>query len=192
MLQKIYDCTLILWAPHLQGAPLPINTRPLSGVTRDEIKLLASIHGADRITNIVARGEGEVMMLVPNEHGKTVLVPVKSQMDEYKRLAAKYDTKAAVNEAQTGRFRVEKCFNVKLDDFDDLMETLDAAETLEAQLNAAEAKAAAQGASTDEVVGLPADASGEEADLPVEKTETKTTSMFSGMFDKSQTANQPK
>lgn len=156
MLQKAFKCFLILHAPQLGGSKLPINKLPLSPVTMPELKLLAFMHGQDSVVDIEYINMQEFSYCEP---GKVEAVVVASEMDEYRRLATKYDVKSSVRPETTGRYKVEKCFRVKLDDFDDLMGRIDDAVTLESQIARAEAKAFAQTQNAaEQVSGVVADA----------------------------------
>lgn len=117
--QKTYDCIF------RHGGSL-LHSMPLQGVTRDELKLLAYVHGQDSVTAIAFKGERQMFMFVraPEGHkkeGQEVEMPVLSQEEEYKRLARKYDTLSDLDGIGRGRRYVESCFKVRLDDMDDGM-----------------------------------------------------------------------
>ena len=53
------------------------------------------------------------------KEGQEVMVPVRSQMEEYVRIAKKYDMASELIGLGKSRQRVEECFKTRLDDFDD-------------------------------------------------------------------------
>lgn len=126
-LQKTYSCQV-----RLLGAIT--NTVPLEGVTRDELKLLAYIHGAEALANVEYLGMRPVLTFNPDEGSP---VYVESQMDEYRRLARKYDT--IVNSGR-GKAAVEKCFGVQLLDFDAILDKESPIDVAERQAAEAEAR----------------------------------------------------
>lgn len=85
-----------------------LHTVPRVHVTEMELKLLRHLHGADAVVDVKAAGETEV-----------------SERQELVRLARRYGPSendpnyADENARRTGRQLVERCFGVKLDDFDD-------------------------------------------------------------------------
>ncbi len=85
-----------------------LHTVPRFLVTEMELKLLRHIHGSDAVVDIKPAGETEV-----------------SERQELVRLARRYGPSendpnfADENQRRTGRQLVERCFGVKLDDFDD-------------------------------------------------------------------------
>lgn len=120
--QKCYD---VMLAVTRTPGGIPMHTVPMSGITRDELKYLAFVHGGDSIvqTSIKFVGEKVVEMAVradagPKE-GQEILVPVTSQMQEFVRIAKKYDMTSELIGLGKSRQRVEECFKVRLDDFDD-------------------------------------------------------------------------
>lgn len=131
-LQKTYSCTL-----RFLGSI--INNVPLTGLTREELTLLAYLHGNEAVADIAYTGMKPVLTFNPDEGAPEY---VASQMDEYRRLARKYDT--IVNSGR-GKAAVEKCFSIQLIDFDSIVDEVDAANsidraTLEAERKAAEAE----------------------------------------------------
>lgn len=129
--QKIYNCTL-----RFKGEML--HSVPLERVTRDELKLLAFMHGPESIppAEIVPLGT-EVVLDHEDEHGEKHYV--QSQVGEYLRLARKYDSR--VNSGR-GRINVEKCFNTTLVDFGAVIEAVDPIAAIDRAADAADAKAA--------------------------------------------------
>jgi len=120
--QKTYDVSLALERT-VGGQPL--HTVPMTGITRDELKFLAFVHGGDSIVQNTIKFVGEKVverseraMSGPKE-GQEVFVPVRSQMEEYVRIAKKYDMTSELIGLGNSRKRVEECFKVRLDDFDD-------------------------------------------------------------------------
>lgn len=118
-LQKTYDCVF------RHGGNL-FHSMPLSGVTRDELKLLVFIHGRASVdpSSVRYAGERQVTMRVraPDGHdreGQEIEVPVLSQEDEYRRLSMKFDVFSDLDGIGRGRRYVEDCFKVRLDDFGD-------------------------------------------------------------------------
>lgn len=126
-----------------------LHTMPLHNLTREEVKLLAFIHGGDAVdtASIKFTGQRQITMHVraPEGHerqGQEIEVPVLSQMDEYKRLALKYDVFSDLDGIGRGRRYVEECFGVRLDNMDDsIFEEVDPIAAAEAAMAAAEAKA---------------------------------------------------
>lgn len=130
MKQKTYDCTLrFLGQIHHQ--------LPLEGVTRHELQLLAFMHGGESIVDVKFAGEREVFL--PLIEGQTEAKLVRSEMDEFKRLARKYDN--LVNPGR-GKKAVEECFHTRIDDFEEFVKEVDAREAALAAADAAEAEAA--------------------------------------------------
>lgn len=116
--QKTYD---VLFAVTQDVSGRPLHTIPLKGVTRDELKYLAFTHGATSIVSggITFVGEAVVFASGRGEDGKETLIPVRSQMEEYIRIAKKYDMTSELIGVGKSRDRVEECFKVRLDEFDD-------------------------------------------------------------------------
>lgn len=135
MEQKTYSCVV-----RLKG---DLNhTIPLELVTLDELKLLAFIHGPAAVPLSEVRSKGVAKIIMETAEDGTVAY-VMSQMQEYIRLARKYDD--IVNSGR-GRKKVEDCFKTRLDDFDAIIAELDplaAMENVAAQADAAAALEAA-------------------------------------------------
>ena len=110
--QKTYSCEL-----RFRGNQLM--TVALSPVTRHELKMLAYIHGAEAIPPQGIKFLGEAEILNPHKPGDDKVV--RSEMEELKRLAKKYDVLADLEGVNRGRRNVEACFNTTLDDFEDVM-----------------------------------------------------------------------
>lgn len=119
MKQKMYDCTL-----RFRGEV--IHTLPLERVTKDELRLLAFMHGAESVVELRYKGEGEIE-------------GIKDQMDEYRRLARKYDT--IVNSGR-GKKWVEECFKTSITDFDSVIDDVAPQDAVAAAAEAAEKEAA--------------------------------------------------
>lgn len=130
--QRIFSCEI-----RLQGSIN--NTVVLGSVTRDELKLLAYLHGAEALPadKIKYLGMFPVPTFNPDEGAPQY---VASQDDEYRRLARKYDS--LVNTGR-GKEAVEKCFNVHLIDFDAIIDAVDPRDAADAAIAEAEARAAA-------------------------------------------------
>lgn len=121
--QKVYDVAIALTRT-VGGQPL--HTVPLTGITKDELKFLSFVHGGDAIVpnTIKYRGEQVVMMSAragedSEKRGQEIQVPVQSQMQEYVRIVRKYDMNSELVGLGKARDRVEACFRVRLDDFDE-------------------------------------------------------------------------
>lgn len=126
-LQRTYSCLL-----RLRG---DMNTSiPLSPVTKDELKLLAFLHGAEAVTEIKYLGTAAIPEWNPDEGAPKY---VQGQDGEYRRLARKYDN--IVNSGR-GKMAVEKCFNTHLIDFDAIVEAVNPVDAIERQAAEAEAK----------------------------------------------------
>lgn len=130
MKQKIYNCML-----RFKGAIL--HQLPVNGATMAELKLLAFMHGDGAIADLKFVGMQEVYFPKGEAEEKPRLV--ESEMDEYKRLALKYEH--IVNPGR-GRKAVETCFSVRLEDFDAMVAEVDARDAVAQAAEAAEAKAA--------------------------------------------------
>jgi hypothetical protein len=111
-----------------------LNTVPLECVTRDELTLIAYIHGHEALADVRYLGQRQVPTFNPDEGAPEF---VGSQDAEYRRLARKYDT--IVNSGR-GKAAVEKCFNVQLIDFDAVVSAVSAADEAERMAAEAEAK----------------------------------------------------
>lgn len=130
MEQKVYDATLRFKGDiHHQ--------LPLSRVTKHELQLLAFMHGAAAIAEVKYVGKEVVYLPIPE--GATVAEAVVTEMGEFKRLAQKYDD--IVNPGR-GRKAVEACFHTRLEDFDAVVDEVDAREAVMRAAEEAEAKAA--------------------------------------------------
>lgn len=120
--QKTYDVVLAV-TKDVSGRAL--HTIPLSAITKDELKYLAFVHGGDAIVPGTIRFIGERVVEHPvraadgPKEGQEVMVPVRSQMEEYVRISKKYDMTSELIGLGKSRQRVEECFKVRLDDFDD-------------------------------------------------------------------------
>lgn len=133
MKQKVYKCVI-----RLRGEL--INTVPLEGVTKDELRLLAFIHGTEAIPSSELKylGEQEVFYEeASTDDGAVMKRMVESQMDEYRRLARKYDSLVSTGRGKT---LVEECFKTRLDDFDNLVNVESAEEFADRVAKEAEAK----------------------------------------------------
>lgn len=125
--QRTYSCNI-----RLQGSI--INTVPLERVTRDELKLLAYLHGSGAVADIKYLGMYPTPTFNPDEGAPQY---VEDQMGEYLRLARKYDT--IVNSGR-GKVAVEKCFGVQLIDFDAVIDEVNAIDSVERAAAEAEAR----------------------------------------------------
>lgn len=139
---------------------------PLVGVTKQELQLLAFIHGVDcvPVDSIKPLGTNPVRMGRTPE-GEPIYV--KSEMDEYMRLATKYDQ--FVNPGR-GKKYVEDCFKVTLGGFDAILSEINALEAMDAAVNKVDKDAAVaalkEGAGTREAIEAEAKARAE-SDPPV-------------------------
>jgi hypothetical protein len=130
MKQKTYSCVL-----RFKGGV--IHTVPLEAVTKSELQLLAFLHGVDAVVEIKYVGDREFYFPAGDEGMEPTLV--KSEREELRRLARKYDN--VVNSGR-GRKAVETCFHTTLDDFDSVVAEVDALAAIDSAAQAAEAKAA--------------------------------------------------
>lgn len=145
---------------------------PLSGVTKQELQLLAFIHGIESLPTARIRSLGLNDVLVRRGKTPEENVYVESEMDEYQRLATKYES--LVNPGR-GKTYVETCFNVKLTGFDHILEevnALDAMEQAARDADAAEATAAIS------VGGAVREATLEKAAADAAKTEPVGSKLF--------------
>lgn len=119
---KVYDCMF-----HHGGNLL--HSMPLTGITREELKLMVFIHGRDAVppSSVKFAGERHIFMRVRSTEGERigqeVDVAVQNVQDEYKRLAKKYEVLSDLDGVGRGRRYVEECFKVRLDDIEDSMFT---------------------------------------------------------------------
>lgn len=142
--QKRYN---VMFAVTQDVSGRPLHTIPLQRITRDELKYLAFTHGATSIVagGITFVGEEVVMYSGRGDDGKEVFIPVRSQMEEYMRIARKYDMTSELIGVGKSRDRVEACFKVRLDDFDDsVLTAVDPLVTAENMAAQAELTALAQ------------------------------------------------
>lgn len=135
--QRVYNCLMVLRS-RLAPSEAVTHTIPLERVTRDELKLLAFIHGVDAVpgNHISFVGTERV---VDHVDDAGVIHYVESAQGEYRRLARKYDT--IVNSGR-GRKYVEECFNTTLMDFGAVIEKVDPIVEMEKRAAEAEAKTA--------------------------------------------------
>lgn len=127
--QKTYSCVL-----RFRGELL--HSVPLSCVTKHELQLLAFMHGAEAIAELKFI-KSQPVFHPANEAGEAEIV--KSEMDEFKRLARKYDT--LVNSGR-GKKAVEECFRTRIEDFDAIVAEVDARDAMAKAAEEAEAQAA--------------------------------------------------
>lgn len=127
--QKTYSCVL-----RFKGELL--HSKPIDCATKHELQLLAFMHGGESVVDIKFLKSQPVYF--PPEEGQEPRL-VKSEMDEYKRLARNYDT--LVNSGR-GRKAVEECFRIRIEDFDSIVAEVDARESVARQAEEAEARAA--------------------------------------------------
>jgi hypothetical protein len=152
MLQRTYKANLWLFAPQAP-ARIKITAVPLERCTKEELTLLSFIHGSDAVTDVRVDGTYDF-------HG------VESQMDEYKRLADKYDDLSSpANRGQKGRMKVENCFRVTLSGFETLIDDINAADSADAKIAAAEA-ATAEAATVEAEVRVAAEEAREAQPMP--------------------------
>lgn len=135
-LQRTYTCVL-----RFKG--LILHAVPLAEVTRDELKLIAFLHGADAVAELRFIGEREVVARMEDTADGPRPVFVTSQMDEFRRLARKYDS--LVNSGR-GQRAVEDCFKTRIIDLDSVVEEVDAVDAVERRAAEADAKAEIQAA----------------------------------------------
>lgn len=135
--QKTYACVL-----RFKGDVQ--NTLPLAGVTKHELQLLAFMHGIGSVVEVRFTGLHQIEFPTGdeptfNEAGVPILRYVETEMEEFRRLARKYDT--VVNSGR-GRKAVEECFRTRIEDFDAIVAEVDARASMEKAAELAEAEAA--------------------------------------------------
>lgn len=126
--QKTYSCVLRFQGSMNHAVPMEL-------VTKHELQLLAFMHGTGSVVELRGRGERE-MSFPEDADGKSR--PVASEMDEFRRLAMKYDT--LVNSGR-GKKAVEVCFHTRIEDFGAIITEVDAREAILAAADAADAEA---------------------------------------------------
>lgn len=126
MEMKTYACVV-------KPAKNPLHEIKIDCATKQELQLLAFIHGVDAIPvdRIRPLGLKRVACAAHRDEatGEPVIRYVESEMDEYRRLVGKYETR--VNPGK-GKQYVEECFKVKIDGFDHLLGEVDALSAMEA------------------------------------------------------------
>ena len=126
MEMRTYDCVLV-------SQKNKDHKIPLTAVTKQELQLLAFIHGPSCIPVETIKPRGPETVSYRNKDG--VRVQVESEMDEYMRLALKYDQ--FVNPGR-GKKYVEDCFKVTLGGFDAILSEINAIDAMDAAVTQAE------------------------------------------------------
>jgi hypothetical protein len=136
---KTYSCVV-------KPTKNPLHEVPMQRVTKQELQLLAFIHGVEALPMDRVKYLGKRPMVMTtrleddtDKNGaiitRRVPVYVNSEMDEYRRLVLKYDTR--VNPGR-GKQYVQDCFKVVIDGFDHLMGEIDALSAVENSLEQVE------------------------------------------------------
>lgn len=132
-----------------------VHSFPMRGVTKQELQFLAFLHGHEcfKENEIVFAGKAPVVLQagsppLPNGEVDPNGVPTiycQSERDDLKRIARKYDK---IIDPGVGVKRVEACFGVRLDGFENMVETVNAKEAAGAAAERAERAAAAAAVSS--------------------------------------------
>lgn len=126
-----------------------VHSLPIRRVTKQELQFLAFLHGHEcfKENEIVFIGKDRVVLQAgspplpngePDPNGTPTLY-CQSDRDDLKRIARKYDK---IIDPGVGVKRVEACFGVRLDGFENMVETVNAKEAAGAAAERAERAAA--------------------------------------------------
>lgn len=120
-----------------------IHSIPLTRVTKQEIQFLAFLHGHDAIRSAEVKFVGKDVVPLERSVEAGIISYCKSDRDDLKRIARKYDK---IVDPGIGKTRVEACFNVRLDGFENVIEEVNAVEMAGAAAERAEQEAVAAAA----------------------------------------------